>query len=59
MFNLSQIVSIQNDIITLQSSAINEMMSLLVRYMDLEEIENSTFYNALDEANQYKKEITL
>ena len=59
MFNLSQIVSIQNDIITLQSSAINEMMSLLVRYMDLEEIENSTFYNALDEAKQYKKEITV
>lgn len=59
MNNLFHVINLQNEIIELQASAIDEMMTLLARYLDLEEIEQLSFYDALDEANQYKKEITV
>ena len=59
MNNLFHVINLQNEIIELQASAIDEMMILLARYLDLEEIEQLSFYDALDEANQYRKEIDM
>jgi len=59
MNNLFHVINLQNEIIELQASAIDEMMTLLARYLDLEEIEQLSFYDALDEANQYRKEIDM
>ena len=59
MNNLFHVINLQNEIIELQASAIDEMMTLLARYLDLEETEQLSFYDALDEANQYRKEIDM
>ena len=59
MHNMYDIVDTQCEIIRLQSNVIDEMMGLLIRYLDLDEIEHLTFFEELDMANKYKKEIDM
>lgn len=59
MLDMYGIVDTQCEIIRLQSNAIDEMMALLVRYMDLDEMEHLKFFSDLDQANEYRKEIDM
>ena len=59
MLDMYSIVDTQCEIIRLQSNAIDEMMALLVRYMDLDEMEHLKFFSDLDQANEYRKEIDM
>ena len=59
MLDMYGIVDTQCEIIRLQSNAIDEMMALLVRYMDLDEMEHLKFLSDLDQANEYRKEIDV
>ena len=59
MLDMYSIVDTQCEIIRLQSNAIDEMMALLVRYMDLDEMEHLKFLSDLNQAREYREEIDM
>ena len=59
MLDMYGIVDTQCEIIRLQSNAIDEMMALLVRYMDLDEMEHLKFLSNLNQAREYREEIDM